>query len=124
MQWIEQNEFIKELENGTDMLLLDVRPEEDFIELYLKGSVPTYLMEVEDPADRLDILKDIVFTAEATPVQKPVVVLCRSGNTGARQTWIDLESMGYPMEHVYLLVGGVNRWPHAHDKFVVRKKYS
>jgi len=121
MQWIQFNDLIKELDQGTDMLLLDVRPHKDYETVHLKGSVPTYCMEMlTDQVGRTESLKKVVVTPEGDYISKPVIILCMYGGIGARTAWNDLRDIGFDMKNVYLLMGGANPWPHSHDQYVIR----
>ena len=86
-----------ELEKNKDIILLDVRTQEEYNENQIEGSklIP------------LDVLEDLVEKEISNKNQK-VIVYCRAGNRSKTAVNILLK-MGY--KNVYDL-GGINSWPY------------
>jgi len=86
----EVNEIIK---NGEDYLILDVRSKEEYDPGHLEGAM---LFPVSELEDRLDEL----------PVDKPIIVYCKSGGRSRTAANILVEN---GLTQVYDM-GGINSW--------------
>lgn len=85
------------LENGNDLVILDVRTEGEYESEtgHLPGAILIPLQELEKRYHELDSLKD-----------KEIVAYCRSGHRSARASEF-LGSKGFKMHN---LVGGIMEW--------------
>jgi rhodanese-related sulfurtransferase len=85
------------MENNSDIILLDVRTEEENKEIRIPGSTLI-------PLDKLESNVEIVIPDK----EKTIYVYCRSGNRSVSAVKILLK-LGY--KNVYDL-GGINQWPY------------
>ena len=85
------------MENNLDIILLDVRTEEENKEIRIPGSTLI-------PLDKLESNVEIVIPDK----EKTIYVYCRSGNRSVSAVKILLK-LGY--KNVYDL-GGINQWPY------------
>ena len=88
------------LDSGEDLVVLDVREDDEIARAKLEGTVHIRMMEVPD---RL---------AELHPKDQAIVVLCHHGGRSERVAGF-LREMGFT--NVANLVGGINAWSHEVD---------
>ena len=81
------------MEKGEDYLIVDVRTGEEYNEGHLEGAL---LLPVQELEERLDEL----------PMDKPIIVYCRSGNRSRSAAEI-LVANGFTM--IYDM-GGISDW--------------
>jgi len=91
-----QREAYELLNNGSDVILLDVRSEEEFLGGHVEGSVLLPLPELGEFAE--SVLQDKSAT---------ILVICNSGNRSQTASQ-ELANLGYT--NVYD-IGGVLTWP-------------
>ncbi len=90
-------------------IIIDVQP----YTAYLKGHFPdshatfAYPVKTTEQKDKLDALLGIINNSE-----KPVVLVCPGGITGAPNARMHLLSRGVPNERLYILKGGISGWPY------------
>ena len=94
---ISPEEAYRMIQEDEDVFLLDVRTQEEYEEGYIEGAT---LIPVSDLADRLD----------EVPMDKKIVIYCRSGNRSMTAADI-LISSGYAA--VYNVQGGIIAWDSA-----------
>ncbi len=90
---ISPEEVYEIIKNGEDYLILDVRSKEEYDPGHLEGAM---LLPVSELEDRLDEL----------PVDKPIIVYCKSGGRSRAAANILVEN-GFTQ--VYDM-GGINDW--------------
>ena len=96
---IDSQELMEKLTNNEDLYLLDVREPSELPESKINGSVNIPLAEIFDPNGMDEIPKD-----------KPVVVICASGNRATIATYA-LAQEGINFQ---VLEGGMNAWNSNH----------
>ena len=92
---IDSNELMDKLENNEDLYLLDVRQPDELLESKIDGVVNIPLAELFKP-NGMDFI----------PTDKPVVVICGSGNRATIATYA-LAQEGIDFQ---VLEGGMNAW--------------
>ncbi|WP_397363456.1 rhodanese-like domain-containing protein [Olleya sp. R77988] len=92
-----QVDWVKQLENDENALILDVRTEEEVAE----GKIPNAL--------HIDIYKGqgFIYEVEELDKSKSVYVYCRSGGRSAQACAI-MNQLGF--EKTYNLMGGFSEW--------------
>lgn len=83
-----------ELLEDPDVILLDVRTEEEYIETHIENSINIPLDTLESRLDELDL-------------RKPIIVYSQSGERSQTASYILAES---GVQTVYNMVGGLNAW--------------
>ncbi|MCT4611747.1 MAG: rhodanese-like domain-containing protein [Clostridia bacterium] len=91
---IEQDKA-KEMMDNEDVIILDVRTEEEYNSGYIKDAMLLPLSDIEDKAE--DLFKD---------KKEKILVYCRSGNRSKEASKV-LVKLGY--ENIYEF-GGINTW--------------
>ncbi len=92
------------LENNSDVLLVDIREIDEFESAYIEGSlhVPRGILEAACDWDYSDTIPELVNARD-----RPVVVICRSGNRSALAAFT-MQLMGY--NNVTSLQTGIKGW--------------
>ena len=103
------------LENNSDILLVDIREIDEFEGAYIKGSlhVPRGILEAACDWGYSDTIPELVKARD-----RPVVVICRSGNRSALAAFT-MQLMGYT--NVTSLKTGIKGWNDS-DLPLVNKK--
>jgi len=81
-------------DGGEDYMLVDVRMDDEFEDGHLPGAINIPLPEIQSRLDEI-------------PTDKPIVMVCRTGNRSDVSSMI-LSKAGYP--EVYNLLGGTKDW--------------
>lgn len=108
-QYKTADEVKEMIESGSDAIYLDIRIPEKYNAGHLPGAlaVPAYPVNTPELEATLRAAeKDL--TGDA-----PIIVICESGNNGAKRTISILVEDGIPAERLYILEKGANGWPHA-----------
>lgn len=97
MEELTQEEWISQLENDTNAVILDVRTDEEVAD----GIIPN--------AIHVDIYKgqEFIDKVEALDKNKNYYIYCRSGNRSGKACQI-MEELGF--ENTYNLLGGMLEW--------------
>lgn len=95
-QLITVDELARQMEESSQLLLLDVRTEEEFEEGHLSGALN---MDFLSEGFRLQV--------EQLPKDQPVFIYCRSGNRSAKAASL-LREAGF--QQIYDLKGGYLEW--------------
>ncbi len=97
--WLVQNRSI----------IIDVQPYSAYVKRHFPGSYATYAYPVKttEQKEKLDVLLSVINQSE-----KPVVLVCPGGITGAPNARMHLLSRGVPNERLFILKGGTSRWPY------------
>jgi rhodanese-related sulfurtransferase len=119
MRWMSFEEFSSRMSSSEDMFLLDIRNEENWANVRIEGSINTHAMNYMGDDEEQAFL-DAIMPALAQAEGRSVIVLCNSGSSGVRATWNRLNDVGFDMDTVYLLVGGVNDLQSDAGSFVIR----
>ncbi len=96
--WLAQNRSI----------IIDVQPYSAYVKRHFPGSYATYAYPVKTPDQKkkLDALLPVMKKSE-----KPVVLVCPGGITGAPNARLHLLERGIPNERLFILKGGTSGWP-------------
>ena len=100
--YVTPENMAKDLEKGTDMVVIDVRTESEFVGSlgHIKGAINLPLGEL---GSRLETLKD-----QLEPYKdEPVYAICRTDNRSAIAAGT-LKKAGF--KDVRVVTGGMNRW--------------
>ncbi|KER05856.1 NADH dehydrogenase protein [Marine Group I thaumarchaeote SCGC AAA799-E16] len=92
---IDSQELSQKLAANNDLFLLDVREPDELLQSKIDGSVNIPLAEIFDP-DRIDEI----------PTDKPVVVICGSGNRATIATY----ALAQEDVDFQVLEGGIKAW--------------
>lgn len=98
------------LENESEMMLLDIQPEDDFDAHHIKGAVETNAYPVKSDEDKAK-LEEVIATIKAS--NEDVVIVCPRGGGGAERTYQQLEANGIDSSRLFILEGGQADWPFA-----------
>lgn len=97
MENLSQDEWVEQLENDSNAVILDVRTDGEVAE----GKIPNSL--------HIDIYKGEEFISEVEKLDKSknYYIYCRSGNRSGQACKI-MEQIGF--ENTYNLIGGMMQW--------------
>ncbi|MCF8272392.1 MAG: rhodanese-like domain-containing protein [Flavobacteriaceae bacterium] len=97
MENLSQEEWVEQLENDTNAVILDVRTDSEVFE----GKIPNSL--------HIDIYRGEEFVSEVEKLDKTknYYIYCRSGNRSGQACKI-MEQIGF--ENTYNLIGGMMQW--------------
>jgi len=84
------------IEGGSDVIVLDVRSEAEFLNGHIEGSILLPVHEIEDYAESILLDRNAV-----------ILVICQSGNR-SRTASLALANLGFT--NVYD-IGGIMSWP-------------
>ena len=101
-QYVSGAEAVEAVGN-EDIQILDVRDDDTYAQGHLEGSLQCNLKEIED-ADAQTALYEMA-TSEMDP-EKPVYLLCYSGNNCAKTGISVLKDAGYDVSTLYLIENG------------------
>ncbi|MGV1099480.1 rhodanese-like domain-containing protein [Thiovibrio sp. JS02] len=107
--YLEPEQFKQWLEAKKPMVIVDIQIEKEFAAHHFPGSIETnaYPVETEAERKRLDAAVDACKKSGDA-----VVVVCPRGGGGAKRCYSYLKSQGVPEEKLFILKGGVEKWPH------------
>ncbi len=96
--WLAQNRSI----------IIDVQPYAAYVKGHFPDSYATFAYPVKttEQKEKLDALLSVINQSE-----KPVVLVCPGGITGAPNARMHLLSRGVPNERLFILKGGTSGWP-------------
>lgn len=101
-QYVSGAEAVEAVGN-EDIQILDVRDDDTYAQGHLEGSLQCNLKEIED-ADAQTALYEMA-TSEMDP-EKPVYLLCYSGNNCAKTGISVLKDAGYDVSNLYIIENG------------------
>lgn len=101
-QYVSGAEAVEAVGN-EDIQMLDVRDDDTYAQGHLEGSLQCNLKEIED-ADAQTALYEMA-TSEMDP-EKPVYLLCYSGNNCAKTGISVLKDAGYDVSNLYIIENG------------------
>lgn len=107
--YVKAEEFKQWLESGKSMVLVDIQAKNEFPLHHFKDSIETnaYPLDTEEQRKLLD---PAVIAAKKAGTD--VVVICPRGGGGAKKAYDYLKSQGIANEKLYILEGGVEKWPY------------
>jgi len=90
-------------------IIIDVQPYATYVKGHFPDSYATFAYPVKttEQKEKLDALLSIINQSE-----KPVVLVCPGGITGAPNARMHFMSRGVPSERLYILKGGTSGWPY------------
>jgi rhodanese-related sulfurtransferase len=106
--YVKADDFKQWLDSGKAMVLVDIQVKEEFSLHHFKDSIETNAFPVETEEQRKMI--DPAVTA-AKKAGTDVVVICPRGGGGAKRCYSYLKAQGVPEEKLFILEGGVAKWP-------------
>ncbi len=106
-QYVSPETFKGWLTSNTS-IVIDVQPYSAYVKKHFPGSYATYAYPVTSPQQKqqLDNLLPMIKKSE-----KPVVLVCPGGITGAPNARLHLLERGIPNKRLYILKGGTWGWP-------------
>lgn len=109
-QYMTPDELVERMEKRQGVMLIDVRPEENYNAGHLPDAVSTksYPNETKEQQEALSALK-----AEVESTLDPVVIIGMNGKEGAENAISYFASLGVDERKFYILEGGGNNWPHT-----------
>ncbi|HSR37212.1 MAG TPA: rhodanese-like domain-containing protein [Desulfurivibrionaceae bacterium] len=107
--WVEPEQFKQWLEAKKPMVLVDIQDKPSFAAHHFPGSIETNAFPVESDAERKRLDPAV---AAAKKSGQEVVVLCPRGGGGAKRTYDYLKAQGVPEKKLFILTGGVDKWPY------------
>lgn len=107
--YVKADAFKQWLESGKSMVLVDIQAKNEFQLHHFKDSIETnaYPLDTEEQRKLLD---PAVIAAKKAGTD--VVVICPRGGGGAKKAYDYLKSQGIANEKLYILEGGVEKWPY------------
>lgn len=105
-QYMTADELIAKLDGNEAVIVLDIRPDDMYNAGHIKGAYHVASFPVET-AEQEKALKD---AAKNLQGDDPIVIVCRSGNKGAKRTISVLQEEGIKAERLFILEGGGEGW--------------
>ncbi len=99
------------LEQKRPILIVDIQVKDEFAAHHLRGSHGTGAYPVKSDEERRS-LDGAVNHFKAHP-DEDVVVVCPRGKGGAKRAYAYLKKSGVPEENLFILTGGMAKWPYA-----------
>ena len=99
----------KNIERGSDQLLVDICKPAQFAKGHVPGSMETnaYPVKSDEERARLDKVLPEIFKGEGD-----VVVVCPGGGGGAKRAYEYLKEQGVPSSRLKILTKGMNDYPY------------
>ncbi|MFH2121887.1 MAG: rhodanese-like domain-containing protein [Pseudomonadota bacterium] len=107
--YVKADDFKQWLDSGKAMILVDIQVKDEFSLHHFKDSIETNAFPVETEEQRKMIDPAV---AAAKKADTDVVVICPRGGGGAKRCYSYLKAQGIPEEKLFILEGGVAKWPH------------
>ncbi len=107
--YVKAEDFKQWLDSGKAMVLVDIQVKDEFSLHHFKDSIETNAFPVETEEQRKMIDPAVVAAKKAGT---DVVVICPRGGGGAKRCYSYLKAQGIPEEKLFILEGGVDKWPH------------
>lgn len=107
--YVKAEDFKQWLDSGKAMVLVDIQVRDEFALHHFKDSIETNAFPVETEEQRKMIDPAV---AAAKKAGTDVVVICPRGGGGAKRCYSYLKAQGIPEEKLFILEGGVDKWPH------------
>ena len=116
--FVSAEDFKQWTESDKPMIIVDIQPKEEFAAHHFAGSVETNAFPVKSDEEKQRI-DPAVAAYKATG--HDVVVICPRGGGGAKRCYNYLQSQGVPEEKLFILEGGIAKWPYP-AMFTVNKE--
>lgn len=107
--YVSPGDFKKWLEADKAMIIVDIQDKAAFAKHHFKGSIETNAFPVKTDEEKKSIDPAVV---QFKATGNNVVVICPRGGGGAKRCYNYLKSQGVPEEKLFILKGGVDKWPH------------
>lgn len=107
--YVKADDFKQWLDSGKAMVLVDIQVKDEFSLLHFKDSIETNAFPVETEEQRKMIDSAV---AAAKKAGTDVVVICPRGGGGAKRCYSYLKAQGISEEKLFILEGGIAKWPH------------
>lgn len=107
--YVSPRDFKKWLEADKAMIIVDIQDKAAFAAHHFPGSIETNSFPVQSEAEKKRIDPAV---AEFKKTNNDVVVICPRGGGGAKRCYSYLKSQGVAEDKLYILKGGVDKWPH------------
>lgn len=106
-QYMKADELVEKLEAGDPVIVLDTRQDDMYNEGHIIGAyhVPVFPL---DTTELEDTLREAVPNLEQG--DDPIVVVCKSGNKGAKRAVSLLQEEGIDASRLFILEGGGDGW--------------
>lgn len=111
-QYITPDQYMKNIKDKTSMMVIDMRPEENYNAGFLPGSIPTnsHPNATAQQWEALDaLIEDINKTLD------PVVLISMTGQKDAQNAINHWASKGVDNRKFHILEGGGNAWPYPEE---------
>lgn len=107
--YVTTDDFKQWLDSGKAMVLVDIQVKDEFSLHHFKDSIETnsYPVDTEEQRQMIDAA-----VAAAKKAGTDVVVICPRGGGGAKKCYNYLKAQGIPENKLFILEGGVAKWPH------------
>ena len=106
---VEPEQFKQWLTAKKPMILVDIQDKPSFAAHHFPGSIETNAFPTETEIERKRIDPAVAAFKKSG---QDVVVLCPRGGGGAKRTYDYLKSQGVPEKKLFILTGGVDKWPY------------
>ena len=107
--YVSPGDFKQWLEADKAMIIVDIQDKAAFAAHHFPGSIETNSYPVKSEAEKKRIDPAV---AEFKKTGNDVVVICPRGGGGAKRCYSYLKSQGVAEDKLYILKGGVDKWPH------------
>lgn len=105
-QYMTADELTKKLDAGDPVIVLDIRPDDMYNNGHIKGAYHVSVFPV-DTEEQEKTLKD---AAKNLGGDDPIVIICKTGNKGAKRTISVLQDEGIKADRLFILEGGGDGW--------------
>lgn len=107
--YLEPDEFKSWLLSDKPIVIADIQVKDEFAAHHFTGSVETNAFPVKSEDEK----KRMVAALEVYKKSgNEVVVVCPRGGGGAKRAYTYLKDHGVPEEKLFILKGGVEKWPY------------
>jgi rhodanese-related sulfurtransferase len=106
--YIDAEDLKKMLDQKIEIVLVDIQPAADFEKQHLPGSIETNAFPGKTDAEKIRLDKAL---SSINATKAPVIVICPSGKSGAKNSFEYLLTKGVPKDRLQILDGGIFEWP-------------
>lgn len=108
--YVEPDELKQWLENGKQMVIVDIQTAPEFARHHFKGAIETNAYPGKTAEEKK--LLDRALPAINASAETPVVIVCPKGGGGAKNAYEYLQSKGIAEERLQILSDGIKGWPY------------
>ncbi len=105
-QFMTADELAKKLDAGDPVIVLDIRPDDMYNNGHIKGAYHVASFPVENEEQE----KALQEAAKNLGGDDPIVIICKTGNKGAKRAVSVLEDEGIAADRLFILEGGGDGW--------------